>query len=65
MFAVFEVGFYVLCVMLSMIDVIGALAWYQIAAANLLATIAMGTYLLHRHPHAVRDMDHALAGTTP
>ena len=65
MFFVVQAGFYVMCLTLSMPEVIGALAWYQIMAANLLASTVMGTYLLMRHPEAVRGMDQALKGTTP
>jgi hypothetical protein len=65
MFAVIQAGFYALCLMLSMPEIIGALAWYQIMAANLLASLVMGSYLLTRHPETVRGMDAALKGTTP
>jgi hypothetical protein len=65
MFAAIQAGFYGLCLTLSMVDVIGALAWYQIMAANLLAAMTMGTYLLRLHPEAVRGIDAALKGTTP
>ena len=63
MFAVMQAGFYVMCLMLSMPEVIGAIAWYQIMAANLLASTVMGMYLLSRHPESVRGMDAALNGT--
>jgi hypothetical protein len=65
MFAVMEAGFYTLCLMLSMPEIIGALAWYQIMAANLLATLVMGAYIVSRHPETVRGMDEALKGTSP
>jgi hypothetical protein len=65
MFFVAQTGFYILCLMLSMPELIGALAWYQIMAANVLASLVMGTYLFTRHPEAVRGMDAALKGTTP
>jgi hypothetical protein len=64
MFFVVQAGFYVMCLTLSMPEVIGALAWYQIMAANLLASTVMGSYLLMRHPESVRGMDAALNGTT-
>lgn len=63
LFAVFEVAFYAMCVVLSMFDVIGELAWYQIGAANLVASGSMGTYLWYRHPEFVPRMDAALRGT--
>ncbi len=65
MFFVVQTGFYILCLMLSMPEIIGSLAWYQIMAANLLASIVMGTYILTRHPEAMHGMDAALKGTTP
>lgn len=64
MFACVEAGFYILCLVLSMPEIIGALAWYQILAANLLASLVMGTYLFVRHPEAIRGMDQALSGIT-
>lgn len=63
-FAVFEVGFYFLTLMLSSANVLGSLAWYQIGAANLVASGLMGGYLLQRHPEFVGELDHALDGTT-
>ena len=62
LFAVFEVGFYAMCVVLSMFDVIGALAWYQIGAANVLASASMGSYLWYRHPEFVPRLSSALRG---
>jgi hypothetical protein len=64
MFAVMQAGFYVMCLVLSMPEVIGAIAWYQIMAANLLASFVMGGYLLMRNPGAMHKMDSALGGTT-
>jgi hypothetical protein len=63
-FAVFEVGFYFLAKMLSSTDVLGALSWYQIGAANLVASILMGGYLLRRHPEFRSNLAHALDGST-
>ena len=63
-FAVFEVGFYFFALMLSSANVLGSFAWYQIGAANLVASGLMGGYLLKRHPEFVGDLDHALDGTT-
>ena len=65
MFAVVQAGFYVMCLVLAMPEVIGALAWYQIMAANLLASLVMGSYLLMRHPESAHAMDTALNGTAP
>ena len=64
MFAVFETGFYTLCVLLSMLDMVGTLAWYQMGAANILASVVMGVYLWKRHPEVATELDAALAGKT-
>ncbi|HYV97037.1 MAG TPA: hypothetical protein VE967_06260 [Gemmatimonadaceae bacterium] len=64
LFAVFEAGFYGLCLMLSAREVLGAIAWYQIGAANLIASVLMGFYLFAKHPGAVHQMDAALKGVT-
>lgn len=63
-FAVFEVGFYFLAIFLSERDILGALAWYQIGAANLVASVLMGGYLLRLHPEFSGNLSHALDGTT-
>lgn len=62
-FAVFEVGFYFAAAALSLTEVLGAIAWYQILAANLLAAILMGTYLWRRHPELKRELTDALEGS--
>jgi len=63
-FAVFEVGFYFLALMLSSSDVLGSLAWYQVGAANLVASGLMGGFLLKRHPEFVGNLSHALDGSS-
>ena len=63
-FVVFEVGFYLLAIFLSERDILGALAWYQIGAANLVASGLVGGYLLRRHPEFGGNLAHALDGTT-
>jgi hypothetical protein len=35
---------------------VDALSWWNIAGANLIAAVAMGAYLLYRHPRLVRDV---------
>lgn len=62
-FVVFEVGFYGLTVFLSQSEQFGALAWYQIGAANLLAAILMGRYLWKEHPELKERLSGALDGT--
>ena len=63
-FAVFETGFYFLALILSATDVLGVLAWYQIGAANLLASLLMGGFLLRKHPEFVGNLRHALDGSS-
>ena len=41
---------------------LGNLAWYQIGAATLLASILMGAYLWRTHPRMGGDVRHALEG---
>ena len=63
-FVVFEMGFYFLALMLSASDALGSLAWYQIGAANLVASVLTGGYLLRRHPEFRSDLGHALDGSS-
>lgn len=63
-FVVFETAFYFLSLMLSGTEALGTLAWYQIGAANLLASALMGTYLLRRHPEFAGNLAHALDGSS-
>jgi hypothetical protein len=62
-FAVFEVGFYFLAMMISKPEILGALAWYQIGAANLVAAVLMGGYLWRRHPELGPTLEHSLDGS--
>jgi hypothetical protein len=62
LFVAIEIGFYGFVAMLQQ-TVLGNFAWYQILAGNLLAAVAMGTYLWRAHP-AMRDgLVRALEGT--
>lgn len=46
--------------------IIGSLAWWSVAVGNLLATAAMGAYLLRAHPQVTLAMgERALAGDEP
>ena len=63
LFVAFETGFYGLTALLSQSDLLGNLAWYQIAIGNLLAAGAMGTYLWRAHPALRSEFSHALGGT--
>ncbi len=49
-FAVFEVGFYVLVVLVAK-PLLGGLAWTNVAIGNGLAAVGMGYYLWRVHPH--------------
>lgn len=62
LFVAFELGFYGMMALLSQSDAIGSLAWYQIGLANLLAAVAMGTYLWRTHPRLGGQFAHALGG---
>ncbi len=63
LFVAFETGFYGLTALLSQEELLGNLAWYQIAIGNLLATLAMGTYLWRAHPALCGEFSHVLGGT--
>jgi hypothetical protein len=62
-FAVLECGFYFLAAFLSEGNVLGAFAWYQVGAANLVAAALMGGYLWRRHPALKPALQHALEGS--
>lgn len=49
LFVAFEVAFTGVVALLEQ-SALGALAWYQVAAGNLVAAISVGWYVLHRHP---------------
>jgi hypothetical protein len=60
LFVVFETAFYFMATYLAQFDTLGRLAWYQIGAANLLASVTMGTYLWRKHPELKREFRMAL-----
>lgn len=62
LFVAFETGFYGLSALLSQAELLGNLAWYQIAAGNLLASISMGVYMWRTHPSLGTEFAHALGG---
>ena len=62
LFVAIEVAFYGFTALLAETDTLGTLAWYQIGLANLLAALAMGTYLWRTHPALGRNLDFALGG---
>lgn len=62
-FVAFEVGFYGLTALVSGGALLGALAWYQVGAANLVAAGLMGWYLWKRHPELPGRISTALNGS--
>jgi len=60
LFIAFEVGFYALVALLQNATALGALAWYQVMAGNLIAAVAMGTYILRVHPALPEQFTHAM-----
>jgi hypothetical protein len=61
LFVAFELGFYGLTALLAEFLPLGELAWYQVAAGNLIAAVLMGTYLWRTNPalreHFVEALD--------
>jgi hypothetical protein len=62
LFFSFQAGFYGLTTVLEASRLFPQSTWLQIAVGNLLATMAMGTYLWRRHPVLRRNLEIALAG---
>ena len=62
LFVAFELGFYGLTALLAEYLPLGDLAWYQVAAGNLIAAVLMGTYLWRTHPALGRQFAEALDG---
>lgn len=54
LFIVFEVGFHGVLSMFPAFPVLGAITWYNVATGNLIAAVAMGSYMWRTHP-ALRD----------
>lgn len=65
LFVAMEVGFYAFVSLLQQVTELGSLAWYSVMAGNLLAVLAMGTYLLRAHPALRQQFRHALDGSPP
>jgi hypothetical protein len=59
LFIIFEFGFYGLTAMLAESQ-LRSLAWYQIAAGNVLAAVSMGWYLWRAHPALKAEMVKAM-----
>lgn len=62
LFVAFEVGFYALTSAFSDVPVFGALAWYNVAVGNLIASITMGAYMWRHHPKLAMNLVYALEG---
>jgi uncharacterized membrane protein YphA (DoxX/SURF4 family) len=60
LFAAFEVGFYALVGLLQHASSLGTLVWYQVMLGNLIAAVAMGTFLWRAHPRLHDQFVHAL-----
>lgn len=61
-FVAIELGFYLMTLILSKSPSYGGLSAVQVATGNLVAAIAMGTYLWRTHPKLKAGLDHALSG---
>jgi 4-amino-4-deoxy-L-arabinose transferase-like glycosyltransferase len=62
MFVAFQIGFYALVSVLLDPAVHTTLGWPQVAVGNVLAALAMGTYIWRTHPMLGHDFAHALSG---
>jgi hypothetical protein len=60
LFVAFQLGFYGIAAVLS-VNLLGSMAWYQIAVGNLLATAVMGGFLWKTHPVIRTNLDVALS----
>lgn len=65
-FIILFVGLEIIClgltVMVEESSALRQIAWYQIGAANLVASLAMGTYLVRRHRQVMSRVAMALGG---
>jgi hypothetical protein len=59
LFVVFQLGFFFFVMLLER-SLLGNIAWYQIGAANVLAALLMGRYLVRMHPEIVVRMGEGL-----
>ncbi len=60
LFVVMEMAFYGLTAILSDQAFLGQMGWWEIGAANLIATVLMGTYMWRLHPELREEFAHAL-----
>jgi hypothetical protein len=61
LFIIFELGSIGIIAMLAEVG-LHSLAWYQIAAGNILAAVSMGWYLWHAHPALRAELVNAIEG---
>jgi hypothetical protein len=61
-FITIEAGFYLMTLILAESPSYGGLSAVQVATGNLIAAIAMGTYLWRTHPKLKSGLDYALSG---
>lgn len=61
--AFFEVGFYILVALLAQ-PLLGALAWWSVAAGNAIAAFGMGFYLWREHPRIGEALKRQPLGAT-
>ena len=60
LFIVFEVAFHGMLSMVRAFPVLGVVAWYNVAIGNLIAAVAMGTYMWRTHPLLKEELEYAL-----
>ncbi|MEP6495246.1 MAG: hypothetical protein ABJF01_21345 [bacterium] len=61
-FVAIEAGFYLMTLILARSPSYGGLSAGQVATGNLIAALAMGTYLWRTHPKLKEGLDYALSG---
>ena len=61
-FVTIEAGFYLMTLILAGSPSYGGLSAVQVATGNLIAAMAMGTYLWRTHPKLKSGLDYALSG---
>ena len=60
LFIIFEVAFHGMLSMVRAFPVLGVVAWYNVAIGNLIAAVAMGTYMWRTHPLLKEELEYAL-----
>ena len=63
LFVVFEVGFYIVVAVIAQ-PLLGSLAWFNVAAGNLIAAFGMGAYLWRAHPRIREQLARQPLGDT-